>query len=55
MDAKTPENTGITLYDPTFLLDLDEKGQITGDLKELLKTFNEEDNPVLVKIKFFNQ
>ena len=52
MDAITPENTGITLYDTTFLFDLDEKGELRDDLKELLKTLNEEDNPVLAKITF---
>lgn len=52
MDAITPENTGITLYHSAFLFDLDEKGETGGDLKELLKTLSDEDNPVLVKIKF---
>jgi len=51
-DAITPENIGITMYDTGFLFDLDEKGEISGDLKEVVKTLNEEDNPVLVKIKF---
>jgi len=52
MDAITPENTGITTYDTAFLFELDERGEIKGDLKELLKTLKEEDNPVLAKIKF---
>ncbi len=52
MDAITPENTGITTYATPFLFDLDEKGELKGDLKELLKTLDEENNPVLVKIKF---
>ena len=52
MDAITPENTGITLYNSVFLFDMDKKGALSGDLKELLKTLDEEDNPVLVKIKF---
>jgi hypothetical protein len=52
MDAITPENTGITLYNPAFLYDLNDKNDLQGDLKELLKTLDEEDNPVLVKIKF---
>ena len=51
-DAITPENIGITMYDASFLFDLDTKGEIRGDLKALLKTLDEEDNPVLVKIKF---
>jgi hypothetical protein len=52
MGAITPANTGITTYDTAFLFELNEKGELKGDLKELLKTLNEEDNPVLVKIKF---
>ena len=51
-DAITPENVGITIYDTGFLFGLDEKGEIKGDLKEVVKSLNEEDNPVLVKIKF---
>ena len=52
LDAITPENTGITQYDVTFLYNLDEKGEIRGDLKELIQTLHAEDNPVLVKMKF---
>jgi len=51
-DAITPENVGITMYNAGFLFDLDEKGEIRGDLKGLLKNLDIEDNPVLVKIKF---
>ena len=51
-DAITPVNIGITLYDASFLYDLNEKGELRGDLKELLKTLDVEDNPVLVKMKF---
>ena len=52
MDAITPQNTGITMYNSGFLFDLDGKSEIKGDLKELLKTLKEDDNPVLVKIIF---
>ena len=51
-EAITPENTGVSMHDVHFLFDRDEKGVITGDLKELLKSLDEDDNPVLVKIKF---
>ena len=51
-DAITPENIGITVYDAGFLFNLDKEGEIQGELKELLKSLNEESNPVLVKIKF---
>jgi hypothetical protein len=51
-DAITPENVGITMYETSFLFDLNEKGEIRGNLKELLKKLEEDDNPVLVKIKF---
>jgi len=43
---------GITLYDASFLYDLNEKGELRDDLKKLLKTLDVEDNPVLVKMKF---
>ena len=49
-DAITPANTGITMYDAAFLFDMDEKGELQGELKELLKSLDDEDNPVLVKI-----
>ena len=52
-EATTPGNTGVSMYDASFLLNLDEKGELTGDLKELVKSLDEDDNPVLVKIKFF--
>ena len=51
-DAITPENIGITMYDAGFLFNLDKEDEIQGELKELLKSLNEESNPVLVKIKF---
>ena len=51
-DAITPENTGITMYNTGFLFELDGKGELSGDLKEVLKSLDNEDNPVLVKIKF---
>jgi len=51
-DAITPGNTGITMYDAAFLFDMDEKGELRGNLKEVVKTLDEDNNPVLVKIKF---
>ena len=51
-EAITPENTGVSMYDVAFLFDMDEKGEIKGDLKELMKSLVVDDNPVLVKIKF---
>ena len=50
--AMTPENTGITIYNTGSLLELDEKGEIRGELKEVLKSLDYEDNPVLMKVKF---
>lgn len=52
IDAITPENTGIIMHDAAYLFVMDENGEVKGDLKELLKTLNEDANPVLVKIKF---
>ena len=51
-EATTPENTGVSMYDISFLFDLNEKGKIKGDLKELLNSLDEEDNPILMKVKF---
>jgi len=48
----TPENTGIILLDVAELFETDEAGKIKGELKQLLKSLNEEDNPILMKIKF---
>ena len=52
LETTTPENIGITMYDVSFLSHLDDKGELRGDLKDLLKTLDLEDNPVLVKITF---
>jgi len=51
-EATTPENIGVSIYDAFFLFGLDEKNEIKGDLKELLKSLDEEDNPVIMKITF---
>ena len=53
-EAITPGNTGVSMYDVSFLFDLNEKGEIKGDLKELLNSLDEDNNPVLMKVKFFN-
>jgi len=50
--AITPENTGVCRLDVAYLFEADEAGRIRGELKGLLKTLKEEDNPVLMKIKF---
>ena len=52
-EARTPENTGVSLYNISLLFDLDAKEELTGDLKELMKSLDEDDNPVLMKIKFY--
>ena len=51
-EAVTPENTGVCMYNADLLFSLDDKGELKGDLKELLKSIDEEDNPILMKIKF---
>ena len=48
----TPENTGVGLLDVSRVFEADEAGRIKGELKELLKSLDEEDNPILMKIKF---
>jgi hypothetical protein len=51
-EAITPENTGVYRLDVPKLFEADETGKVKGVLKELLKTLDEEDNPVLVKVRF---
>ena len=51
-DAIACENTGIYKLDVARLFENDEAGKIKGELKELLNSLDEEDNPILVKIKF---
>ena len=41
------------LLDVAELFEADEAGKIKGELKELIKPLHVEDNPVLMKIKFF--
>jgi len=50
--AITPKNTGVALLDVARTFEADEGGKVSGELKELLKTLDEEDNPILMKIKF---
>lgn len=49
----TSENTGVCLIDVARLFELNEEGKVKGELKELLKTLDEEDNPILMKMSFF--
>jgi len=51
--AITPENTGVYKLDVFRLFEADEAGSLKGELKQLLKTLDEDDNPVLVKVSFF--
>ena len=51
-DAITPENIGVAVYSASYLLDLDKKGELLGDLKELVKTLDEKEKTVLMKMKF---
>ena len=50
--TRTPENTGVDLLDVGRLFEADEAGKIKGELKQLLKSLDEEDNPILMKVKF---
>jgi len=50
--AITSENTGVRKLDVARLFEEDEAGKVKGELKELLKTLDEEDNPILMKVKF---
>jgi len=51
--AQTPKNTGVYTLDIARLFEADEAGKVKGDLKQLLKMLDEDDNPVLVKVSFF--
>jgi len=48
----TPENTGVYKLDVFRLFDADKAGQLKGELKQLLKVLDGDDNPVLVKVSF---
>ena len=50
--ALTPENTGVYRLDVFRLFDADKAGNLKGELKELLKVLEEDDNPILVKVRF---
>ena len=49
----TPANTGVYTIDVPQLFEANDAGNVKGALKQLLKTLDEDDNPVLVKVKFF--
>ena len=46
------QNCGIEVYPAHTLIKLNEKGQLTGELKKIASTLNEDDNPVLMMAKF---
>ena len=48
----TTENTGVYKLDIAELFEEGKAGKIKGELKQFLKSLNEEDNPILVKITF---
>ena len=48
----TPGNTGVYILDVPQLFEADEAGKLKGELKQLLKSLDIEDNPVLVKVTF---
>jgi hypothetical protein len=50
--TRNTENTGVDLLDVGRLFEADEAGKIKGKLKQLLKSLDEEDNPILMKVKF---
>ena len=51
-EATVPGNTGVSMYDVDLLFRLEDNDELTGDLKEVVKALDEDDNPVLMKIKF---
>jgi len=50
--AITPENIGVYTLEVHRLFEADKAGELKGELKQLLKTLDEDDNPILVKVKF---
>ncbi|MDR2038919.1 MAG: 6-bladed beta-propeller [Bacteroidales bacterium] len=50
--AITSENTGVMTLVVSRLFEADEAGKIKGELKQVLELLDEEDNPILMKIKF---
>lgn len=47
-----PRNTGISAIDNEYLLQDYEEGKLQGELKEIVSKLKEDDNPVLMLIKF---
>ena len=46
------QNCGIEVYPAHTLIKLNEKGQLTGELKKIASTLKEDDNPVIMMVKF---
>ncbi|MDR1782817.1 MAG: hypothetical protein LBR13_00950 [Dysgonamonadaceae bacterium] len=46
------DNTYCALYQPFELKEALAAGELSGKLKEIAETINEDDNPVIMKIKF---
>lgn len=51
-NAVTPKNTGAYLIEVHRLFEAVEAGKLKGELIQLMKTLNVDDNPILVKVKF---
>ena len=51
-NAITPKNTGVYILEAHRLFEADGAGKLKGELKELLKMLDEDDNPIIVKVKF---
>jgi hypothetical protein len=47
-----PQNTGLYSIDAVTLVTANERGRLTGKLKEITSTLSEDGNPVLVYVKF---
>lgn len=47
-----PENYAIQCYPAEKLIELNGQGKLKGELKEIASKLNDEDNPVLIIVKF---
>ena len=51
-DIKTPENTAARLLEASDLLEALDEEKLSGPLKKIALTLKEDDNPVVILLKF---
>jgi hypothetical protein len=51
-DTETSSNTAVGMLDPLSLVEARDKGELSGPLAEIAATMKEDDNPVVMVVKF---